>query len=340
MGGMSSNQRQIFITGIRRCGKSSLLQLFADKLKTLGICEERILQINFESLQYDGISYSELYNLVQEKTKGIKEKFYLFLDELQRVKNWEKAVNSFQVDLNVDIYITGSNAYLLSSDLSTYLSGRYVEIRMLPLSFKEFLDFYEFPAGSSVEKKFEHYLRYGGFPGLAEYEFAEKQINEVLDGIYSSAVLKDIYNRLEIRNSGLLDKVCRFFANNIGNTSSANRVAGVLEAEGNMPQAKKGISANIVSHYVDALVNAFIFYRTDRYDIKGKELLRTLSKWYIVDMGFRNLLLGYRDADRGHILENIVFLELRRRGYTIYIGKVGTKEIDFIATSQTEKRYI
>jgi predicted AAA+ superfamily ATPase len=328
------------ITGIRRCGKSSLLQLFVDKLKVLGIPENRILQINFESLQYDGISYNELYQLVLQKTQGIKEKFYLILDELQRVENWEKAVNSFQVDLNVDIYITGSNAYLLSSDLATYLSGRYVEIKMHPLSFMEFLDFHEFPTGSSIETKFEHYLRYGGFPGLAEYNFDEKQINEVLDGIYSSAVLKDIYKQMEIRNSGLLDKVCRFFADNIGNISSANRVAGVLEAEGNMPQPKKGVSANIVSNYVDALVNAFIFYRADRYDIKGKELLKTMSKWYIVDMGFRNLLLGYRDADRGHILENIVYLELRRRSYTVYIGKIGTKEVDFIATNQLEKRYI
>jgi len=328
------------ITGIRRCGKSSLLQLFADKLKMLGIPAKRILQANFESLQYDGMTYSELYELVKQKTKGVKEKFYLFLDELQRVENWEKAVNSFQVDFNVDIYITGSNAYLLSSDLATYLSGRYVEIKMLPLSFREFLDFHAFPSETPVETKFEHYLKYGGFPGLAEYEFDEKQITEVLEGIYSSAVLKDIYKRMEIRNSDLLDRVCRFFADNIGNTSSANKVAGVLEAEGNMPQAKKGVSANIVSSYVDALVNAFIFYRADRYDVKGKELLKTLSKWYIVDMGFRNLLLGYRDADRGHILENIVYLELLRRGYTVYIGKVGTKEVDFIALSQSEKLYI
>ncbi len=328
------------ITGIRRCGKSSLLELFADKLRTLGVPETRILQINFESLQYDGMSYSELYDLVRRNARDAEGKLYIFLDELQRVESWEKAVNSFLVDFDVDIYITGSNAYLLSSDLATYLSGRYVEIKMLPLSFREFLDFHKFPEDASVEKKFEYYLKYGGFPGLAEYEFNEKQINEVLDGIYSSAVLKDIYKRLEIRNSGLLDKVCRFFADNIGNTSSANKVAGVLEAERNMPREKKGVSANIVSSYVDALVNAFIFYRADRYDIKGKELLKTLPKWYIVDMGFRNLLFGYRDADRGHILENIVYLELRRRGYTVYIGKVGTKEVDFIADSQSEKLYI
>ena len=204
------------ITGIRRCGKSSLLELFADKLRTLGVPETRILQINFESLQYDGMSYSELYDLVRRNARDAEGKLYIFLDELQRVESWEKAVNSFLVDFDVDIYITGSNAYLLSSDLATYLSGRYVEIKMLPLSFREFLDFHKFPEDASVEKKFEYYLKYGGFPGLAEYEFNEKQINEVLDGIYSSAVLKDIYKRLEIRNSGLLDKVCRFFADNIG----------------------------------------------------------------------------------------------------------------------------
>jgi len=328
------------VTGIRRCGKSSLLQLFVEYLQEQNIPEERILQVNFESLQYDGIGYRELYDLVMRKAKDGTGKFYLFFDEIQRVEHWEKAINSFQVELNADIYITGSNAYLLSSDLATYLAGRYVEIRMLPLSFKEFLDFHSFPEATAMEVKFEHYLRFGGFPGLAEFEFNEKQIHEVLEGIYASAVLKDIYQRLEIRNSDLLDKVCRFFADNIGNTSSANRVAGVLEAEGNLPKAKKGISAGLVAAYVDALVNAFIFYRADRYDIKGKELLKTLSKWYIVDMGFRNLLLGYRDADRGHILENLVYLELLRRGYTVYIGKVGPLEVDFIATNQSEKRYI
>lgn len=328
------------VTGIRRCGKSSLLQLFVEHLKEQKVPEGRILQINFESLQYDGMTYRELYNQVMEKAKAGTGKFYLFLDEIQRVEHWEKAINSFQVELDADIYITGSNAYLLSSDLATYLAGRYVEIRMLPLSFREFLDFHTFPELVSAETKFEHYLRFGGFPGLAEFDFNEKQIHEVLEGIYASAVLKDIYQRLEIRNSDLLDKVCRFFADNIGNTSSANRVAGVLEAEGNLPKAKKGISAGLVSGYVDALVNAFIFYRAGRYDIKGKELLKTLSKWYIVDMGFRNLLLGYRNADRRHILENLVYLELLRRGYTVSIGKIGSLEVDFIATNQTEKHYI
>ena len=328
------------VTGIRRCGKSSLLQLFVEHLKEQKVPEGRILQINFESLQYDGMTYRELYNQVMEKAKAGTGKFYLFLDEIQRVEHWEKAINSFQVELDADIYITGSNAYLLSSDLATYLAGRYVEIRMLPLSFREFLDFHTFPELVSAETKFEHYLRFGGFPGLAEFDFNEKQIHEVLEGIYASAVLKDIYQRLEIRNSDLLDKVCRFFADNIGNTSSANRVAGVLEAEGNLPKAKKGISAGLVSGYVDALVKAFIFYRAGRYDIKGKELLKTLSKWYIVDMGFRNLLLGYRNADRGHILENLVYLELLRRGYTVSIGKIGSLEVDFIATNQTEKHYI
>ena len=328
------------VTGIRRCGKSSLLQLFVEYLKEQKVPEGRILQINFESLQYDGMIYRELYDRVMEKAKAGTGKFYLFLDEIQRVEHWEKAINSFQVELDADIYITGSNAYLLSSDLATYLAGRYVEIRMLPLSFREFLDFHTFPETFPAETKFEHYLRFGGFPGLAEFDFNEKQIHEVLEGIYASAVLKDIYQRLEIRNSDLLDKVCRFFADNIGNTSSANRVAGVLEAEGNLPKAKKGISAGLVSGYVDALVNAFIFYRADRYDIKGKELLKTLSKWYIVDMGFRNLLLGYRNADRGHVLENLVYLELLRRGYTVSIGKIGPLEVDFNATNQTEKHYI
>lgn len=327
------------ITGVRRCGKSSLLQLFAEYLTNQNVSPERMVQINFESLQFDGMTYRELYDQVMNKAKAVNGKLYLFFDEIQRVEHWEKAINSFQAELDADIYLTGSNAYLLSSDLATYLAGRYVEIKMLPLSFKEFLDFHSFPEGVSIETKFEYYLKFGGLPGLAEFDFNEKQTFEVLEGIFDSAILRDIFQRLEIRNSDLLERLCRFFADNIGNISSANRIAGVLKTAGNLPKANKGISARLVSNYAEALVNAFIFYRAERYDVKGKELLKTLSKWYIVDLGFRNLLLGYRNADRGHILENIVYLELLRRGFSVYIGKIGVLEVDFIAVSQKGKRY-
>lgn len=329
------------ITGMRRCGKSTLLMLFQDHLKEIGVPKQKILYYNFESMRHESINgYKELYNEISDKVSR-NGKTYLFLDEVQMIDQWEKAINSFLVDFDIDIYLTGSNAYLLSSELSTLLSGRYVEIKMLPLSFKEFIDFHNFDTQVSVEEKFQKYLRYGGMPSLVEYNFNQGRIQEVVDGIFSTVVLKDVYDRNSVQNSSLLDRIILFLADNIGNSVSPNRIANVLSNEVSIQGGPKKNSpaSNTVDSYIEMLVKAFIFYRTSRYDIKGKEILRSQHKYYIVDLGIRNLLLGYRDIDRGHMLENVVYLELVRRGYKVYVGKTGSQEVDFMAENETNRIY-
>jgi predicted AAA+ superfamily ATPase len=328
------------ITGVRRCGKSMLLKLFMEYLAGEGdVAIDNILYINFESMEYENLDYKSLYDLVKQIVKNNRNtKTYLLFDEVQRVKYWEKTVNSLFVDFDVDIYITGSNAYLLSSELATYLAGRHVEIKMLPLSFKEFLDFNSFAQNSSIEDKFNLYLKYGGLPSLSEFNFNEEQINDVLDGIYSSIVMKDIMQQIPIKDSALLKKITLFLADNIGNINSPNKIGNMLN---NFETSrKKGIpNSKTIENYIKLLNNAFIFYNVKRYDVKGKECLKTLEKHYIVDIGLRNYLLGYRDVDMGHVLENVVYLELIRRNYKVYIGKINDKEVDFIAVKQNEKIY-
>lgn len=325
------------ITGIRRCGKSKLLDIFIEYLKTSGIKPENIIKYDFESLKFKDMTYQKLYKEVIEKTQNISGKIYLFFDEIQKIEQWELAINSFRVDLDADIYITGSNAYLLSSQLATYLSGRYVEIKVLPLSFKEFLDFNKFNENTSMHQKFAMYLRYGGMPMLADFNFDEEAINQVLDGIYSSVIVKDVINQAEIRDNDLLEKIVRFLADNIGNTTSTNNIKNVLLSEKRI-DAKT--TSSTIDNYINLLKNAFIFYNISRFDIKGKDYLKTQSKYYIIDIGLRNYLLGFRNIDRGHILENVVFLELMRRGYKISIGAISGKEVDFIASTANEKIYI
>lgn len=325
------------ITGIRRCGKSKLLDIFIEYLKTSGIKPENIIKYDFESLKFKDMTYQKLYKEVIEKTQNISGKIYLFFDEIQKIEQWELAINSFRVDLDADIYITGSNAYLLSSQLATYLSGRYVEIKVLPLSFKEFLDFNKFNENTSMHQKFAMYLRYGGMPMLADFNFDEEAINQVLDGIYSSVIVKDVINQAEIRDNDLLEKMVRFLADNIGNTTSTNNIKNVLLSEKRI-DAKT--TSSTIDNYINLLKNAFIFYNISRFDIKGKDYLKTQSKYYIIDIGLRNYLLGFRNIDRGHILENVVFLELMRRGYKISIGAISGKEVDFIASTANEKIYI
>lgn len=329
------------VTGIRRCGKSSLLDLFHTYLVNSGIEEKQIIHMNLESLKYRHLQdYLAFYDYVSERIVPAK-KIYLLFDEVQSILHWEKAIESFRLDYNVDIYITGSNAYLLSSELSTLLSGRYVEIRMLPLSFKEFLRFYQFSAQVSLEDKFQAYLKYGGMPILREYNFNELRMNQALEGIYSTIILRDIMQRNPSIDQLTLEKVVRFLCSNIGSITSPNNIGNVLSHEGDMQNIKgKNIAGKTVEKYISLLQNAFFTYAVGRYDVKGKQLLKTLGKNYLCDMGFRNMLLGYRDVDRGHILENIVFLELLRRDYHVYIGKVGDTEIDFIAEKPAEKLYI
>ena len=332
------------ITGIRRCGKSTLLDLFEDYLLEQNIPKENILHMNMESLRYRNIlNYDTFYDFVSNNiVEG--EKNYLIFDELQTVKYWEKAIESFRLDYNVDIYITGSNAYLLSTEFSTLLSGRYVEIRLLPLSFKEFLTFYEFAADITMDEKFQMYLQIGGMPILCQFDFNIARINEALEGIYSTVILRDVLERNKVADQALLNKLVMFLADNIGNITSPNSIGNILSSEGEIDKRRKNSDSNVagktVDKYINMLKNAFIFYSVGRYDVKGKQLLKTLGKNYIIDLGFRNMLLGYRDADSGHILENIVFLELIRRDYRVYIGKVGETEVDFIAERPDDKIYI
>ena len=329
------------VTGIRRCGKSALLDLFHQYLVESGITESNIIHMNLESLRYRSITdYLTFYGYVSERIAK-EGKTYLIFDEPQAVEHWEKAIESFRIDFDVDIYITGSNAYMLSSEFSTLLSGRYIEIRLLPLSFKEFLTFYEFSESITMEEKFQRYLQFGGMPILREYHFNEARSNQALEGIYSTVVLRDVLQRNPQADQATMQKIMLFLCSNIGSITSPNRIGNVLSNEGDIKTGKvKNIAGKTVEKYIAMLRSAFIVSSVGRYDVKGKQLLKTLGKNYIVDIGFRNMLLGYRDVDRGHILENIVYLELIRRDYNVYIGKVGETEIDFVAEKPNEKLYI
>lgn len=325
------------ITGIRRCGKSSLLELFSEYLKEQGVAKECILKINFESLKYENTTYKELAELVENQLKKTKSKVYVLLDEIQKVQKWELAINSLRLEKNIDIYITGSNAYLLSSKLSTYLSGRYVQINMQPLTFKEFIDFHKFPTSTTNDKKFNLYLKYGGFPGLTEFDLDESMTIQYLDGIFSTVFIKDIVEQADIKDNLVLKKITAFLADNIGNSISIDKIKKALISNQSI---SKGIHASLIDNYIELLESAFLFYGIKRFDIKGKEYLKTQGKYYMVDTGLRNFFLGFKDIDRGHILENVVFLELLSRGYNISIGKLNNKEVDFIASSFNEKIYI
>lgn len=355
------------ITGIRRCGKSSLLKLMIKHLQEQGIEEKQILAMNFESMAFKDMTAKAFYSYVKEHINTDK-RTYLFFDELQRIEEWEDAVNSFRVDFDCDIYITGSNAYLLSSEYATYLSGRSVEIKMLPLSFAEFLDFHGFKievaTGVLGDRRkiikdqngiiyqpleaFNIYLLFGGMPGIADIGLDQDKAMALLDGIYSTVVIRDILEREKrrgqrrITDATLLRKIILFLADNIGSSISATSMAGTLSNEGLLSdEARKGKpSTHTVQAYVNTLTESYFFYEIKRFDIKGKEFLRTLGKYYIVDIGLRTYLLGNRDRDRGHILENIVYLELLRRGYDLAVGKVDNAEVDFIATKYNEKLYI
>lgn len=326
------------VTGIRRCGKSSLLQLYHQYLLEQGVKEDHIVHMNLESLRYRDLSdYLTFYDYVSGQIPR-EGKTYLIFDELQAVEHWEKAVESFRLDYDVDIYITGSNAYLLSTEFSTLLSGRYVEIRILPLSFKEFLTFYSFAPTATLEEKFQRYLQFGGMPILREYQFNEARSNQALEGIYSTVVLRDVLQRNRDADQAMLQKIVLFLCSNIGSVNSPSSIGSVLYNEGDIKG--KNVAGKTVEKYIAMLRSAYIFFSVGRYDVKGKQLLKTLGKNYIIDMGFRNMLLGYRDADRGHILENIVYLELLRRDYRVCIGKVGEAEVDFVAEKPDDKVYI
>ncbi len=322
------------ITGIRRCGKSTLLSLFSNHLIDTGIAKENIIRMNFESFEFDHVSdYRQMHSYIKERLPGDKQKHYLLLDEVQMISSWEKVVNSFLVDADVDIYITGSNAYLLSSELSTLLSGRYVEIKMLPLSFKEYLDFIDSNDQGPLQEQFNQYLKYGGLPTVVELLDNTETIGPFLEGIYNTVLMKDVIERNNIRDAALLENILKFIAANVGNIISTKKVSDYLTSSG------RKTTGETIDNYLKMLENAYIVYKANRYDLKGKMFLKTLEKYYIVDMGIRNQLTGLRDTDYGHMLENIVYLELIRRGYEVTIGKIGSLEVDFIGTKSNEKIY-
>lgn len=354
------------VTGIRRCGKSSLLKLMVEHLKKTGISDEQILEMNFESHAFKKMDSDAFYEYVKQNVVPNK-RMYLFFDEVQRVPKWEDAINSFRVDFNCDIYITGSNAYLLSSEYSTYLSGRCVEIKMLPLSFREFVYFHNFEIKEMksvlggmrkqvFDKKGEHYelrdifdayMRFGGMPGIADIGLDQEKALVLLEGIYSTVIVRDILERENLRGQKritdpvLLKKIVMFLADNIGSSISVSSIGNILVNEGLLENGnRKGKpSAHTVQAYVNALLESYFLYDIKRFDIKGKEFLRTLGKYYIVDIGLRNYLLGFRNRDSGHALENVVYFELLRRGYDVSIGKVDNMEVDFIANKPDGKIY-
>lgn len=355
------------VTGIRRCGKSSLLKLMVLHLKESGITDEQILEMNFESHAFKNMNSDSFYEYVKQHIVPNK-RMYLFFDEVQRVPNWEDAVNSFRVDFNCDIYVTGSNAYMLSSEYATYLSGRCVEIKMLPLSFSEFLTFHGFEVREiksslgGIRKQafdknderyelrdvFDAYMRFGGMPGIADIGLDQEKALMLLEGIYSTVIMRDILERenrkgqSRITDPVLLKKTIMFLADNIGSNISVSSIGNTLMNEGLLDNGKrKGTpSVHTVQSYINALLESYFFYEIKRFDIKGKEFLRTLGKYYIVDIGLRNYLLGFRNRDSGHALENIVYFELLRRGYDVSIGKIDNSEVDFIATKADNKIYV
>lgn len=318
------------VTGIRRCGKSTLFQLYQEELLKEGVGNAQILAINLEEGEFRTICTAEnLYHYIEEKLSEDSMN-YVFLDEIQQVEEFEKAVDWLYTKKNVDLYITGSNAFLLSGELATLLSGRYVQIKMLPLSFREYLS--AFPGEQDLGQQYANYLQNSSFPGTLELS-GSQDIRIYLEGIYTSILLKDIMTRKKITDAAMLESVIRFLFDNIGNVCSARKIANTMTSAG------KKISVPTVENYISALVDSYILYKAERYDIKGKQYLSTGVKYYVADIGLRYYLLGTKPADMGHILENVVYLELLRRGYEVYVGKMGEEEVDFIAVNEAGMEY-
>ena len=319
------------VTGIRRCGKSSLLRMFRESLLADGVAKEQVIDLNFESLDNEPfLDYKVLYSYVKDNLCPDRMN-YLFFDEIQMVENFQKVIDSLFLLDNVDIYVTGSNAYLLSGEIATLLTGRYVEIRMFPLSFKEFMSGQ--PSGMSREEGYRQYVECGSFPYVLQIENDREMVHEYLLGLYNTIVLKDVVSRRKITDVMMLQSVVRFLADNIGNVSVIKRISDTMTSVG------RKIASHTVENYMAALVDSFIFYPVQRYDAKGKQLLKTGQKFYLADIGLRQVINGARGGDMGHVLENIVFLELSRRGGEIYVGKIGDCEIDFIVVDGDFRSY-
>ena len=323
------------ITGIRRCGKSTMMLLIQQLLTEEGVESKQIISINFESMKYYHLRSSlALYNYVSELLKTMKSPAYVFFDEIQIVEDWEEAVNSLFLDFQIDMYITGSNSQLLSSELSTLLTGRFIHIEMQVLSFREMLEFRS-DKTDTQENLLWLYIRRGGFPAVhLTTDYDEKATYMIINDIFDSIVLRDVVQRYKIRDVELLQRILNFIADSVGNTISAKRIADYFKSQA------RNVDINTVYTYLDALVSSFLITRVQRYDIKGRELLKTQEKYYLADSGLQHAVFGYRDRHISGILENIVYSELARRGYTVYIGKLDTQEVDFIAKQPPKKLYV
>lgn len=320
------------VTGIRRCGKSTLFDIYIDYLKNIGVKEEYIIKINLESVEFHFEDYMELYNYINEKIDK-NNKYYVFIDEVQQVNEFQKAIDSLYINKNIDLYITGSNAYLLSGELATLLSGRYVEIKMLPLSFKEYIS--AFDKNIDKQEKLLDYFKYGSLPLTVElFQSNPDLIEPYIDGVFSTVVYKDVMTRNNITNKMLLESIIKYIFSNIGSAISTKKISDTLTS------MNRATSNHTVESYVSALTDAFVLYKIDRFDAKGKNVLSSGYKYYVVDLGFRNHLLGKSAGqDMGHILENVIYFELLRRGYKVYTGKVEGLEIDFVAENKEGIEY-
>lgn len=323
------------VTGLRRSGKSTLLQMYRDELVANGVSPSQIQFVNFELMKYDYIrTYRQLYDFITQNMV-VGKKNYLFFDEIQQVEGWEKTINSLTLEYDTDIYVTGSNAYLLSSELATLISGRYVEIKMLPLSFKEYYEYYK-NDGKSAEELFNEYLKYGGLPQLLSLPSDEKTISSFLESIYDTVILKDVVGRNKLKDIDLLKRVFAFVCGNVGSITSTNSMAKYIAMEAKLDRSLRPAT---IGNILEMLENAFIIYKANRYDVKGKEVLKSLEKYYVTDTGLKNTIVGYNLENYGHSIENVVYLELLRRGYKVYVGKCDNKEIDFVAIKKEETRY-
>ena len=328
--GFKDKQLIKVVTGIRRCGKSTLLELFKNYLVESGIESKNIIHVNLESPDFfDVDDYKKLYDKIKSQLSAEGKK-YIFIDEVQNIPDFQKAVNALFIDPNNDLYITGSNAFLLSGELATLLSGRYVEIKMLPLSFKEYISAFEEMSDPAL--RYRNYIVHGSFPYCLQLK-SDDERNSYYEGLYSSVLLKDVVARYRISDVLMLDSVIKYMFDNIGNLCSSTKIANTMSSAG------RKISVRTVENYLEALSRSYVLYKAERYDIKGRQYLTSGVKYYLCDIGLRYYLLGNKPADIGHILENVVYLELLRRGYKVYIGKTGTLEIDFVAIGNEGTEY-
>lgn len=322
------------LTGVRRCGKSTIMNMLRMEIEKRGVSQDRILHYNFDSLEYEDMTAKKLFATIKGQLSP-DSKTYLFLDEIQEIKGWEKVVNSFMSDYDVDIYVTGSNSRMMSSEISTYLTGRYISFRIYPLSFAEYLNFRKkFTTVDDPRKELVRYLQLGGFPALHLREYTKEEAYPIVRDIYNSTIFTDIVRRNHIRKIDQFERVVRYVFENVGNTFSASSIAKYLKSE------QRTLDNETVYNYLSKLESAYVLHRCSRYDIKGKEILKTQEKFYLADPALRYSVLGYNADSAGAMLENIVYLELLRRGYDVCVGKLEGYEIDFIATRQEEKLYV